>query len=795
MPSADAKDADPGIFPFKFLHPHILEALDALDYSTATFLSERLFYVYRPWKNQYSELSRLLLATCYFRSGKQNAVYSLLKTNTDEEKMPQSAYMFAQACFHLKKYSEAEKALLGKDQIHNVLNSSYSNIPLGCQGYYLLGRICRRTSRNEQSKQCFKRCLELNSLHWSAYKGLCDLGADVDSKTWFQSDAVPLDSPRYIEYLAAQGSKPQGILDNLRNTIASAFAEISASSLDKVSSSPYQISVDEGKNSTSEIAPIAPASILETPNTTGGSKLFQTPSTPNFVTPPGGQVKKPPQVNNKPVRKKRVESTVENRQLRRSTRLTFSGIKGADTDNTPQHHKTPRRSARLDSRKKARVYTSTKSGAKGSLVTPKPRDLGASVPSNQSLSTPSVGMAPIKRKLMSDTSGKPIREKTMFKSRNVNSSVPFTLDSKSPEAHLDRKQPTVGGKVDYGNLVNIASEKRAALQQVFKHMAVGYKLLCQFKCKEAVAQFDRLPQSDYNSGWVLCCVGQCHFEMVNYPKCVEIFRLARKTEPYRLDGFEYYSTSLWHLKNEVELSYLAQKAVEFDKLSALSWIVVGNCLSLQKEHDTALKFFRRAIQLDPNSAWAYTLSAHEFVANEDFEKALRGFRQAIGVNPRHYNAWYGMGNIYFRQEKYELAAYHFRRALKINPRNTVLYCYLGMVLHANNQFDLALEHLTRAEKLEPTNSLAKYQKANVYFSLQKYHHALDVLKEVKDFAPREASVHFLMGKIYKKLGNVNEAIMHFTTTLDLNPKDKNVVKSAIDKLHCGDTDSQSEEEF
>eukprot|EP00954_Amorphochlora_amoebiformis_P000408 31927-Amorphochlora_amoeboformis.AAC.1 len=170
-------------------------------------------------------------------------------------------------------------------------------------------------------------------------------------------------------------------------------------------------------------------------------------------------------------------------------------------------------------------------------------------------------------------------------------------------------------------------------------MGVGYKLLSRFQCKEAVEEFEKLPINHFNSGWVLCMVGQCYFEMVNYPKCVDTFRVARKIEPYRSEGLEYFSTSLWHMKKEVELSYLAQTTTEFDKHSPLSWIVVGNCLSLQKEHDTALKFFRRAIQLDPRSAWGYTLSAHEFVANEDFEKALSGFRQAIGVNPRHYNAW------------------------------------------------------------------------------------------------------------------------------------------------------------
>ena len=96
------------------------------------------------------------------------------------------------------------------------------------------------------------------------------------------------------------------------------------------------------------------------------------------------------------------------------------------------------------------------------------------------------------------------------------------------------------------------------------------------------------------------------------------------------------------------LCYLAKRAIDFDRASAYSCCVVGNCFSLQKEHDVALKFFQRAIQLqvrfpnpnpdpDPNPspnanpnpapnqpdlAYAYTLSGHEYSANDDFEKAM-----------------------------------------------------------------------------------------------------------------------------------------------------------------------------
>lgn len=58
-------------------------------------------------------------------------------------------------------------------------------------------------------------------------------------------------------------------------------------------------------------------------------------------------------------------------------------------------------------------------------------------------------------------------------------------------------------------------------------------------------------------------------------------------------GMDIFSTTLWHLRKEYELSYLAQELVEFDKFAPESWCAVGNCFSLQNEHETAIKFFHR----------------------------------------------------------------------------------------------------------------------------------------------------------------------------------------------------------
>lgn len=312
-------------------------------------------------------------------------------------------------------------------------------------------------------------------------------------------------------------------------------------------------------------------------------------------------------------------------------------------------------------------------------------------------------------------------------------------------------------------------------------LGTAYQHLSKYSCADALDTLHKLTPQQFETGWVQHQVGRAYFEMADYVNAKRTLGKMQQAEPHRMAGLELLSTALWHLKDEVDLCYLAQWVAEFDKHSPQVWCVVGNCFSLQKEHETALKFFQRSIQLDPDFTYAYTLCGHEYVANEDFEKAICMYRHAIKTDERHYNAWYGLGAIYYRQEKYELAEYHFRKALSVNPQSSVLHCYLGMVLHANKKFNEALDLLEVASQMEPKNPQARFQRANVLISMDRYNEALLELKAVRDCAPKEASVHFLMGKVCKKLERLEEAMMHFTFALDLDPKDNNL-KLAIDRL-------------
>ena len=309
----------------------------------------------------------------------------------------------------------------------------------------------------------------------------------------------------------------------------------------------------------------------------------------------------------------------------------------------------------------------------------------------------------------------------------------------------------------------------------------GYYQLSQYQCQEAVECFSSVPQQHYFSSWIQSMIAKAHYEQRDYEASARIFHEIHRKEPHRLHLMEIYSSVLWHLQREVQLSALANDLIAQEKLSPITWCIAGNCFSLHKEHETAIKFFERAVQVDPNFAYSYTLLGHELVTTEELEKAMSCFRTAIMKDNRLYNAWYGIGSIYSKQERYSLAEYHFKHALKINPQSSVLMVHIGTMQFNLKKTEQAMQTLNAAIALDPKNPLCKFHRGSMYFQLGKHHEALRELEELKQIVPKESVVYYYIGKIHKKLGNVDLALMNFSWATDLDPKGaNNQIKDAFD---------------
>ncbi|XP_030779084.1 cell division cycle protein 27 homolog isoform X5 [Rhinopithecus roxellana] len=756
----------------------IWQALNHYAYRDAVFLAERLY------AEVHSEEALFLLATCYYRSGKAYKAYRLLKGHSCTT--PQCKYLLAKCCVDLSKLAEGEQILSGgvfnKQKSHDDIVTEFGDS--ACFTLSLLGHVYCKTDRLAKGSECYQKSLSLNPFLWSPFESLCEIGEKPDPDQTFKftslqnfSNCLPNSCTTQVPNHSLSHRQPETVLTetpqdtielnrlNLEssNSKYSLNTDSSVSYIDSAVISPDTVPLGTGTSILSKqvqnkpktgrsllggpaaLSPLTPSFgilPLETPSPGDGSYLQNYTNTPSVIDVPstGAPSKKTFCVLQSVARigqtgtKSVFSQSGNSREVTPILAQTQSS--GPQTSTTPQvlsptiaspPNALPRRSSRL--------FTSDSSTTKENSKKLKMK-FPPKIPN---------------RKTKSKTNKGGITQP------NINDSLEITkLDS---SIISEGKISTITPQIQAFNLQKAAAE---GLMSLLREMGKGYLALCSYNCKEAINILSHLPSHHYNTGWVLCQIGRAYFELSEYMQAERIFSEVRRIENYRVEGMEIYSTTLWHLQKDVALSVLSKDLTDMDKNSPEAWCAAGNCFSLQREHDIAIKFFQRAIQVDPNYAYAYTLLGHEFVLTEELDKALACFRNAIRVNPRHYNAWYGLGMIYYKQEKFSLAEMHFQKALDINPQSSVLLCHIGVVQHALKKSEKALDTLNKAIVIDPKNPLCKFHRASVLFANEKY-------------------------KVYKKLGQTHLALMNFSWAMDLDPKGaNNQIKEAIDKRYLPD---------
>ncbi|XP_064474918.1 cell division cycle protein 27 homolog isoform X2 [Ornithodoros turicata] len=756
----------------------IWHCLNHYAFSDAIFLAERLYAEVR------SDESLHLLATCHYRAGNPSSAYSLLQRQGVHT--PQARYLLARCCLDLRKFAEAELALLsgipsassltkaGMDELASTFGDT---APFALA---LLGQLCARTERAIRAAEAHKKSLKLNPFLWSSFESLVNMGESPSPSDVFSMSSV--------ENLSqCQGSNPLVSFVNKTN-------------MDSIT--------EDVK------APVALVRLGGGSNPSGGTSQ----SMSGFLTPEGEPLVKG------------IKSTGG-----KAAKSVFAGV-GALTPLSPSFGVLPLNSPAVG-------VPSPTTNSMLAYVTPSPQTIEAMVkepcpPVKKNVARKPQGLNPSKIQIFSQSGNNSLgqtptasltpgglssvrRSSRLFSSSNsVKENNKGTSSPKSSRGLVSKTQSSKKVKSPRGlrstsgtplgqtavtevelNEMNksdqtvslahtaLCMQKASAegLMQLLQDLGRAQSYLGRYRCRQAVEALQALPQHHYHTGWVLAALGRAHFELGEYEQAVKVFEELRRLEPHRLQGLEYYSTALWHLQREVSLSSLAQDLQDMDKHAPETWCAAGNCFSLQREHETAIRFLQRAIQIDPDFAYAHTLLGHELAATEELDKAMSCFRKAILVDPRHYNAWYGIGMIYYKQERYGMAEIHFKRALEINPQSSVLLCHIGVVQHALKKTEECILTLDQAMAMDSRNPLCKFHRASIFFSLERYQDALGELDELKQIVPKESLVYFLCGKVHKKLGNTHLALMNFSWAMDLDPKAaNNQIKESIDRRYTHD---------
>ncbi|KAF8062851.1 hypothetical protein N665_1191s0006 [Sinapis alba] len=684
---------------------------------TQFMFSNAIFLCERLLADFPSEVNLQLLARCYLSNSQPYSAYYILKGS----KTPQSRYLFAFSCFKLDLLGEAEAALLSTED-------SVEQVPGGAAGHYLLGLIYRYAGRKKSSIEQFRMALSCDPLCWEAYGELCSLGAAEEASTVFGNVAAQRLQKTNVSQTInfSEGEIRDQLIDSdkaLKDTIVWQTEHV-----------PGEKQQDmKVKQLGAEIPPDTDKQRNGSSHTNGWDLNTPSPVLTQVLDAP------PPMLY-KNMRRPEMEGLMS---LHGESRRKF--VCEEESSEAPEESGR-RRSARIAAKRKIPLFHSYGKDSHGLHHSPSESN---GVPSLSSM----IGKCRIQSSKEATTSGQSIND---------------TGSSVDDEQNSNLR----GSSPDPFSLMSGISK----VLNLLKILGDGHRNLHMYNCQEALLVYQKLSEKQYNTHWVLMQVGKAYVELQDYFNADSVFTLAHQKSPYALEGMDTYSTVLYHLKEEMRLGYLAQDLIAIDRLSPESWCASGNYYSLRKDHEAALKMFRRAIQLNERFTYAQTLCGHELAALEDFEDAERCYRKALSIDTRHYNAWYGLGMTYLHQEKFEFAQHQFKLALQINPRSSVIMCYFGIALHESKRNDEALKMMEKAIVVDARNPLSKYFKATILANLGDYHKALKVLEELKDCAPQESSVHALLGKIYKEVKLYDKAVLHFGIALDLNPSPSDAVK-------------------
>lgn len=367
-----------------------------------------------------------------------------------------------------------------------------------------------------------------------------------------------------------------------------------------------------------------------------------------------------------------------------------------------------------------------------------------------------------------------IMNKTTFKTpRNLYSSTGrLTTSKKNPRSLI------------ISNSI-LTSDYSITLPEIMYNFALILRSSSQYNSFKAIRLFESQIPSHIKDTmpWCLMQLGKLHFEIINYDMSLKYFNRLKDLQPARVKDMEIFSTLLWHLHDKVKSSNLANGLMDTMPNKPETWCCIGNLLSLQKDHDAAIKAFEKATQLDPNFAYAYTLQGHEHSSNDSSDSAKTCYRKALACDPQHYNAYYGLGTSAMKLGQYEEALLYFEKARSINPVNVVLICCCGGSLEKLGYKEKALQYYELACHLQPTSSLSKYKMGQLLYSMTRYNVALQTFEELVKLVPDDATAHYLLGQTYRIVGRKKDAIKELTVAMNLDPKGNQVIIDELQKCH------------
>jgi tetratricopeptide (TPR) repeat protein len=241
---------------------------------------------------------------------------------------------------------------------------------------------------------------------------------------------------------------------------------------------------------------------------------------------------------------------------------------------------------------------------------------------------------------------------------------------------------------------------------------------------------------------------------------------------------------------------LLEKAVAQNPKSAEAHLWLGNAYGSQAQNASIFgqaslagktkNEFEKAVELDPNllDARVGLIQYYTFapgIMGGSYEKA---FAQVDEIRKRDpLRAHRSAAFIYAQQKKLDLERKEYFDEVKEFPKSPRAHLDLGVYLIIQKNYKTAGEEFELAFNIDPTYMPAVFRIGQIaVMSNSNFAHGEEMLRKYLSYTPKSdepplARAHYWLGQLLEKQGKKAEAKASFTTSLKLNPNQKDVAEA------------------
>ena len=310
----------------------------------------------------------------------------------------------------------------------------------------------------------------------------------------------------------------------------------------------------------------------------------------------------------------------------------------------------------------------------------------------------------------------------------------------------------------------------------------GFAQMKQENINAAKATFNSIATKPYGKiglGWL-------ELNSMNKAGATKLFEeAANETKNKNLQIFVAISRVIANstLEEKDDAIMWAKKASDMAKTNADFRIIWGDaCLSTQ-DGGSANTQYEYAQQYAPNTALPFAKIGRVYYRMKVYKEALPNLKKALELDPNSALALNYLAQLYYRYRVYDTAEMYQQKLIQIGDKSPEDMAMLANIHFLAKDYEKAINLINEIIKGDNKYNHLVRLIGYSYFETGKFQEAVTFLEKFLETQPKEkivASDYEYLGKAYIALGDKDKGVATMRKALEMNPSDKDALKSIVD---------------